>query len=159
MQTEFNTQIVDRIVIWIVDTTWTVDIPTTDTPWDLDIAGTIWIKIPQTSSIAPIADIPKVPNITRTIKVVCTGGITLTADTPKAPYTTRTIKDFCVVIQIVAEIVVVIVGRLIAIQGCGPNARPESVDGKEKRKSPSYSTDHLRGLIIFQGICSHILRE
>ena len=135
MQTEFNTQIVDRIVIWIVDTTWTVDIPTTDTPWDLDIAGTIWIKIPQTSSIAPIADIPKVPN------------------------TTRTIKDFCVIIQIVAEIVVVIVGRLIAIQGCGPNARPESVDGKEKRKSPSYSTDHLRGLIIFQGICSHILRE
>ena len=135
MQTEFNTQIVDRIVIWIVDTTWTVDIPTTDTPWDLDIAGTIWIKIPQTSSIAPIADIPKVPN------------------------TTRTVKDFCVIIQIVAEIVVVIVGRLIAIQGCGPNARPESVDGKEKRKSPSYSTDHLRGLIIFQGICSHILRE
>ena len=85
MQTEFNTQIVDRIVIWIVDTTWTVDIPTTDTPWDLDIAGTIWIKIPQTSSIAPIADIPRGLEIACAIKVVCTGGITLTADTPKAP--------------------------------------------------------------------------
>lgn len=43
---------------------------------------------------------------------------------------------------------------LISMEGCRPNAWPERVYSEEKRKSLSYSTDHLCCLIILRCITS-----